>query len=160
MSNISAKFNFVKKEWIIENHLSRSDNSTLEISVESDNEHTNIKNMQIGYRIESDSETISSGLFPPHGVRYELVSKYPIIIEPIDLEMDKSYKCSVYLIDQDKTYEKSMDFVGPKPSRPYPSWIWQHNAWVAPVPKPDGPHLWNEESRVWERAEPKFPYPS
>lgn len=160
MSNISAKFNFVKKEWIIENRLSHSDGATLEISVESKDEHTDIKNMQIGYRIESDTETLSSGLFPPAGVRYESVSKYPIIAEPMMLEMDKPYKCLVYLIDQDKTYEKSINFVGPRPPRPYPSWTWQDNAWAAPIPKPDGPHLWNEESRVWVRSEPKFPYPA
>lgn len=159
MSKISAKFNFVKKEWVIENRLS-DPLSSLEISVESDNEHTNIKNMQLGYRIESDNETISSGLFPPAGVRYESVSKYPIIIEPMNLEMDKTYKCLVYLINEDKTYEQSMDFVGSRPSRPYPSWIWQHNVWVAPIPKPDGPYLWNEDSRVWEKAEANFPYPS
>lgn len=36
------------------------------------------------------------------------------------------------------------------PPRPYPSWSWDGDDWVAPVPKPTpGEWTWNEETQEW-----------
>lgn len=39
------------------------------------------------------------------------------------------------------------------PPKPYPSWIFQENTWVAPVPRPDsGWWKWNEETQEWQET--------
>lgn len=38
---------------------------------------------------------------------------------------------------------------GLRPPSPYPSWTWDGEAWVAPVPMPDGPHSWDEDAQAW-----------
>lgn len=38
---------------------------------------------------------------------------------------------------------------GLRPPSPYPSWSWDGAAWVAPVPAPDGPAWWDEDTQTW-----------
>lgn len=38
---------------------------------------------------------------------------------------------------------------GLRPPSPYPSWVWDGSAWVAPVPMPEGPHSWDEDAQAW-----------
>jgi hypothetical protein len=50
-------------------------------------------------------------------------------------------------------YDEARDaFIAPKP---FASWIFDSSSlsWVAPVPKPDGPHRWDEEAGVWVEVE-------
>lgn len=50
------------------------------------------------------------------------------------------------------TYDAQRDaFIPPKP---YPSWLLDEEActWIAPVPKPEGPHAWDEQSQQWVPA--------
>jgi hypothetical protein len=36
------------------------------------------------------------------------------------------------------------------PLSPYPSWVWNENQWVAPIPMPeDGLYKWNESEQNW-----------
>lgn len=38
--------------------------------------------------------------------------------------------------------------------QPYPSWSWvEGEGWVAPVAKPEGDFVWDEESQSWVEAE-------
>jgi hypothetical protein len=37
--------------------------------------------------------------------------------------------------------------------QPFPSWVWEDDGWVAPVPKPDGDFVWDEDAGVWVEAE-------
>lgn len=41
---------------------------------------------------------------------------------------------------------------GLRPPSPYPSWTWDGTAWVAPVPKPEGNHVWDENTGSWIEA--------
>lgn len=34
-------------------------------------------------------------------------------------------------------------------SKPYDSWVWDGENWTAPVPKPEGNHIWNEALLLW-----------
>jgi len=36
---------------------------------------------------------------------------------------------------------------------PFPSWVWDGDEWEAPVPKPDGPHEWDEAAGEWKPVE-------
>ena len=36
------------------------------------------------------------------------------------------------------------------PPKPFPSWVWNGSAWVAPVNKPDSMLKWNEINQSWE----------
>ena len=35
------------------------------------------------------------------------------------------------------------------PPQTFPSWSWDGEAWVAPVPAPDGPASWDEDAQAW-----------
>ena len=41
---------------------------------------------------------------------------------------------------------------GLRPPAPFASWVWEDGAWVAPVPMPDGPHIWDEDAQDWKPA--------
>jgi hypothetical protein len=38
------------------------------------------------------------------------------------------------------------------PVSPFPSWTWndEENKWVAPLPRPKGIAIWNEETQQWD----------
>jgi hypothetical protein len=40
---------------------------------------------------------------------------------------------------------------GLRPVKPYPSWVWDEDRYVAPVPKPTegGPWTWDEDTLSW-----------
>lgn len=38
---------------------------------------------------------------------------------------------------------------GLRPPSPFASWIWDGLEWQPPTPKPDGPHMWDEEAGAW-----------
>jgi hypothetical protein len=38
---------------------------------------------------------------------------------------------------------------GLRPPSPFPSWTWDGEAWVAPVPAPDGANSWDEDAQAW-----------
>lgn len=47
------------------------------------------------------------------------------------------------------TYDENLDaFIPPKP---FPSWVLDEETftWVAPLPKPEGNHRWDESAGVW-----------
>ena len=51
------------------------------------------------------------------------------------------------------TYDETRDaFI---PPQPYPSWVIDEGTcqWVAPVPKPDGDYVWDEQAGDWIVAE-------
>ena len=40
---------------------------------------------------------------------------------------------------------------GFRPPQPFPSWTWDGQAWVAPVPRPDeGWWTWDEDAQGWQ----------
>lgn len=64
----------------------------------------------------------------------------------IDGEIRKQYAGVGY------TYDASADvFIQPQP---YPSWTLDENYdWQPPIPKPDGRHIWNEETQAWDQID-------
>lgn len=46
---------------------------------------------------------------------------------------------------------------GLRPVKPYPSWVWDVDRYVAPVPKPTegGPWTWDEDTTSWVEITPE-----
>lgn len=42
---------------------------------------------------------------------------------------------------------------GFRPPSPYPSWIWLDDQWQPPVPYPEYPAIWNEDTKTWVELE-------
>jgi len=42
---------------------------------------------------------------------------------------------------------------GLRPPAPFSSWSWDGQAWQAPVPKPDGEFIWDEDAGDWVAAD-------
>ena len=57
------------------------------------------------------------------------------------------------------TYDEALDAFVPSP--PYPSWVLNTSVspfqWEAPVERPDGGHLWDEDTQTWVQPEQPFP---
>lgn len=159
MSKITAKFNFESNSWIIDNQLVTPEDSTLEFVFISNNEYTKMSNVKFGYKLESQTGIISSGSYPPEGVRYEMTNSSPLAIVQITTVAEDDYKLSVYLTENADPIEAELQFKSPIPPCKYASWKWENKVWTAPIPKPDGPWLWNEDQKIWEKADKMFPYP-
>ena len=39
-----------------------------------------------------------------------------------------------------------------QPPKPYESWLWVNEEWVAPIPKPQNGFQWNEEMLQWQES--------
>ena len=49
------------------------------------------------------------------------------------------------------SYDEALDrFI---PPQPYPSWTFDGQEWTAPVPMPEGPHVWDEAQGAWVAVE-------
>jgi hypothetical protein len=48
------------------------------------------------------------------------------------------------------TYTVEDGFRSPQP---FPSWVWDGDGWVAPVPMPEGDWVWDEDGLLWVEAE-------
>ena len=158
MSILKVTFSFIDNKWTIENNLVEQ-YSTIQFHFESYDEMTPLKHVRFGYVLNEEEETVSSNNYPPTGVKYNLVNKTAFIIEDITVTPEKNYHVSVFLQTDNETFTEELSFTGPIPERPYPSWTWTDGTWQAPSPIPPGPHIWNETTKVWDKAEEDFPYP-
>jgi hypothetical protein len=70
---------------------------------------------------------------------------------------DITHNIKVEYFYNNEKIEKSFDFVGPRPKKPYNSWIWSNGAWRSPVEYPafdkhpleTESYEWDEDSLSW-----------
>lgn len=43
----------------------------------------------------------------------------------------------------------TVDGDGLRRPAPFPSWSWDGSGWTAPIPKPDGEFIWDEDAGDW-----------
>lgn len=89
---------------------------------------------------------------PPEGVVYvstdqETLAAYALA----DTVSDEEWTFTVWAENAGTPFTDSFVVTVARPASPFPSWIWDNGAWVAPVPAPqDGKqYRWDEDAQQW-----------
>lgn len=96
-------------------------------------------------------ETIKAE-WPPSNVIYKKTDQDILARYQLFWKADDNVKINVWLLDIFSVlHEDSLEFIAPRPPKPYPSWAWNEVAWQAPVPYPaDGQFYdWDEDNQQW-----------
>jgi len=66
---------------------------------------------------------------------------------------DVDYVLNIWAENSGERWEQTFEVSVPRPSQPYPSYLWDEliHWWIPPVPYPDalGSYFWNEETLSW-----------
>lgn len=160
MNGIRATYDLIVEQWTIEIIDLQPEQNSLEFVFISENRYADLTDCQFGFCLESNGQILKSSKLPPEGVKYFQIANTPWFIDDFSLIVGQEYKLSVYITSSQTSRESQITFMGPKPIQPFPSWTWRDNQWNAPKEKPDGPHIWDEQTQQWEQAEAHFPYPT
>lgn len=111
-------------------------------------------NLAYGFDATS-GEKITSVVQPPEGVVFESTDQEIISSHSIpDMRADEVWTINVWAENAGTPFAESFTFTVPRPSSPYPSWVWDavENDWVPPVPYPsdEKTYVWNEATQSWE----------
>jgi hypothetical protein len=91
-------------------------------------------------------------VFPKEGIVYKSTDQFLLFSESITFVSDDEITLKVQI----ESLEKSVSFTVPRPSQPYPSWVWSNGHWNPPVayPEDEGSYYsWNETLLTWEEVE-------
>lgn len=144
-------------------------NNTEEITTPKDGTITNSIELGVTKNIDLTSFEFKLKIFA-YNQEMVLDTKYPqpgISLLRTDLDVlhyiDFTFIPGIkYKLDIEYRYlnnEKNIifDFIGTKPDKPYPSWIWKDTTWIAPISPPSDAgdllsgqmYEWNEQTKEW-----------
>lgn len=113
-----------------------------------------IEGIKFGFTFFIDSFEVKKAEWPSPGINYkktdqDVLARYQLAWKP-----DNNIKIDIWLLDIfGILHENSIEFIAPRPPKPYPSWIWADGYWDSPIPVPDitGGKLydWNEDNMMW-----------
>jgi len=110
------------------------------------------KNLQFRYELRQGENIKQYGTYPPPGVRYVRTDQKYIVVERLkNLKPDETYDLYLWAQNDGNSFETTTQFIGPRPPKPFDSWVWNAEQWTAPVPYPDDGknHTWDEASQSW-----------
>ncbi len=148
--NLHATFNTSSRTWSFE-HDDAPDWVEVRIGFAEDGIPVDLRDWTFGFVATVDGEQVASAEHPKGGIRYvssdEPFITYDAFFQPADTPVDVTFTVS----KASGVYEDSVSFVVPRAPQPFPSWSWNGETWVAPVPLPEGPGdwMWDEENQVW-----------
>jgi hypothetical protein len=122
------------------------------------NRHGNVINLQgveMSLTIHADGEQVFFTQLPPPGVRYEKTDQDLLATAQAHWLPDQEITVHVWCrTSTGQEVTADANFTSPRPSQPYPSWIWVDRQWTAPVPYPidGGMYQWDEDEQAWIEA--------
>lgn len=108
--------------------------------------------LSFGFSVFANGKSNYEISYPTDGTEYEATDQKYISSDTLSLSPDDNVTMKVWAENAGSRYEGSVDFVVPRPEKPYASWVWEEGQWVAPLPKPEGFYGWDEESGQWVEA--------
>jgi hypothetical protein len=145
--NISTQeFDFVREEEFIYPGITE-----LRFAFVSSQEITIFQNLNFGYSIVQEGKgAIKAERFPEVGVKYEQADNSPLHSTKFELEKQTTYGLQVWVENNGIITDANHDIAVDKPKKPYDSWSWNGNTWVAPIPAPeDCDRTWDEKNKKW-----------
>lgn len=118
--------------------------------------HTiNLKGVTMRLTINADGSQIVDMQMPPPGVSYsktnqDLLASGRAIWRP-DQQIEVNACCKT---SSGLDLATNASFIVPRPTKPYPSWIWRDSRWQAPAPYPDNGdnYYWDEDIMDWIKS--------
>lgn len=156
MSVIYATDDLITENWAVQFVDLASDHADLLIGFTAQAPIVLFDNLRFGYELRQGVNIKAYGVFPPADVRYVMTDQQNIVAERLNFSPDTSYTLWLWCQNGGQRFEKSFDFVSPKPAQPYQSWVWDGGSWAAPTDRPSdgGTYAWDEESLQWVIATP------
>jgi hypothetical protein len=152
MSIILATNNLNTQTWEIVKDITSSNFVDLHIGFTNDLSLVSFDNLQFSYELKYNNVVEKFEKFPKTGIKYISSDQKFLVIDRIDVDIEKEYQLSLFVENSGKKSNISFQFMIPKPPSPYPSWIWEESVWNSPIPYPDDGqmYVWNEELQQWE----------
>lgn len=151
MSKIIATDHFETQNWEVTFEGLAPTFADLFIGFTDDAPVVNFKGLKFKYELKQDSNIKQYGVFPSPGVKYVRTDQPYIIVERLSLEVETEYELYLWAENGGKSFDTTVNFTTPRPTRPYESWTWDGESWCAPTPMPadDKQYTWNEEAQNW-----------
>jgi hypothetical protein len=104
-------------------------------------------------KIKEANNKFSEINYPPDGCSLKTTDQFLLHSQRINWKTGDEFNITATV----GTKTATLTYTVPKPTKPYPSWIWSdtNNYWVAPVAYPSGGamHDWNEDKQDWVEVE-------
>jgi len=152
MSKIFATDNFQTQNWIITIQDLESNYADLFIGFTDESPVIEFQNLQFKYKLKQNGEVQQQGSYPPPNTEYLNSDQDYLVVERLNLTQETTYELYLWAENGGQSFEKTFEFITPRPFQPYPSWIWNGETWEAPVPYPEGggSYVWNEDTQEWD----------
>lgn len=111
--------------------------------------------LQFKYELRQGENIKQYGVYPPPGVRYIRSDQAYLVVERLHLKPENTYELYLWAQNAGKGFEIITPFTTPRPEQPYPSWTWDGEDWIPPIPMPDDGKLyvWDEATLSWIEKE-------
>lgn len=153
MSSLHATDDFITGTWTLDIQDLAPDYADLYITFTEDAPVVEFKNLKFGYELFLDEVIAQSKNFPPEGVKYVQSDQPYLVVERLNLELEKTYSLFLWCENDGKRFEKTFEFTTPRPTQPFDSWVWNETeqVWEAPVAYPDDgeSYVWDENATSW-----------
>lgn len=111
-------------------------------------------NLSFGFDASS-GEKSTTIVEPSEGVIYVSTDQPVMVTYTLeDLVADEVWTMNMWTENAGTPFAESFTFTVPRPSSPYPSWVWDEaeHDWVPPIPYPNDEkvYMWNEETQSWK----------
>jgi hypothetical protein len=151
MSKIYAYDDLRDNHWdVIEENIS-SNYADLYIGFTKDEPVVEFNNLRFGFTLQKDNIIIDSKEWPPHNIKYRRSDQQYLVVHRLVFQPDQTYDLYMWAENDGIRAEKTHTLTIPRPAQPYPSWTWNGETWVSPVPYPqdDNYYEWNETTGTW-----------
>lgn len=152
MNNIYAIGNLATGSWDLIVEELRFNQVDLHIGFKDAGPVAGFDNLKFKYELVANGSIVTYGAFPLGSIKY--IQSDQTYLETIRLtcDYDTSYNLRLWAENGGNAFESTADVQVLKPDSPYPSWSWNGEAWIPPIPCPDSfdvEHCWNETLQEW-----------
>lgn len=118
---------------------------------------TNLSGLTGTYSLARGGQVVLQGSFPPEGTRFVCSDQDYVHIDASTLSQGAEYSLEVSYTFDGQTYSNTFTFSGDPPESPYPSWVFDGEAWQPPVEHPISGvgmedtdiYTWDEQNLIW-----------
>ena len=155
MNKIYALNNFIENIWTIEAQNISYDYTEVFFKFTSGASFVNFVDLKFGHTLYLDGNVISISSFPPLNISYVNTDQEYLVCQQISyLKPGNTYNLYLWSENNKVRSENTFPLQIPVPEQPYPSWQWDGQSWIAPVPYPSSEDYdWNEQTQNWVKTE-------
>lgn len=109
--------------------------------------------LSFGYELTVNGQASETHVWPPSHITIRELSPNRVFSYRLGALPDDEIVLKVWANNARETGESEINWIVPRPAKPYDSWAWDetNSNWQAPVPYPadGGDYTWDEETGDW-----------